>query len=169
MKPGVQVTASKEFAPSLKLTGLFIRHAPDVCNPRFTVQKFVLCRSSATMGAMAEVKKPNNTIDKLALIVTTYKRQQLLETLFDSILALEQAPWRIVIVDNEQSDQTADMVAAFAGKVTGQWGTTVADQSGNEERVVYAPQTENLGGAGGFSAGVAKAYELGAAWFWGDG
>ena len=38
------------------------------------------------MGAMAEVKKPNNTIDKLALIVTTYKRQQLLETLFDSIL-----------------------------------------------------------------------------------
>ena len=76
------------------------------------------------MGAMAEVKKPNNTIDKLALIVTTYKRQQLLETLFDSILALEQAPWRIVIVDNEQSDQTAD------------------------------------------SAGVAKAYELGAAWFW---
>ena len=89
------------------------------------------------MGAMAEVKKPNNTIDKLALIVTTYKRQQLLETLFDSILALEQAPWRIVIVDNEQSDQTADMVAAFAGKVTG-----------------------------GFSAGVAKAYELGAAWFW---
>ena len=72
------------------------------------------------MGAMAEVKKPNNTIDKLALIVTTYKRQQLLETLFDSILALEQAPWRIVIVDNEQSDQTADMVAAFAGKVTGQ-------------------------------------------------
>ena len=50
------------------------------------------------MGAMAEVKKPNNTIDKLALIVTTYKRQQLLETLFDSILALEQAPWRIVIV-----------------------------------------------------------------------
>ena len=118
------------------------------------------------MGAMAEVKKPNNTIDKLALIVTTYKRQQLLETLFDSILALEQAPWRIVIVDNEQSDQTADMVAAFAGKVTGQWGTTVADQSGNEERVVYAPQTENLGGAGGFSAGVKRAYELGAQWFW---
>ena len=63
---------------------------------------------------------------------------------------------RIVIVDNEQSDQTADMVAAFAGKVTGQWGTTVADQSGNEERVVYAPQTENLGGAGGFSAAWPK-------------
>ena len=57
------------------------------------------------MDTMAEVKNPNTTIDKLALIVTTYKRQQLLEVLFDSILALEQAPWRIVIVDNEQSKQ----------------------------------------------------------------
>lgn len=65
------------------------------------------------MDTMAEVKNPNTTIDKLALIVTTYKRQQLLEVLFDSILALEQAPWRIVIVDNEQSKQTADMVAGF--------------------------------------------------------
>lgn len=52
-----------------------------------------LCRNSSCAvkcnngNAMAEVKKPNNTIDKLALIVTTYKRQQLLETLFDSILA----------------------------------------------------------------------------------
>ena len=32
--------------------------------------------------------------------------------------------------------------------------------------MVYAPQSDNLGGAGGFSAGVKKAYELGAAWFW---
>ena len=40
------------------------------------------------------------------------------------------------------------------------------DLSGNGGRVVYAPQSDNLGGAGGFSAGVKKAYELGAAWFW---
>ena len=53
-----------------------------------------------------------------------------------------------------------------APKLTAQWGTTVADLSGNENRVVYAPQTDNLGGAGGFSAGVKKAYELGAEWFW---
>ena len=42
----------------------------------------------------------------------------------------------------------------------------MVNQPGIEEPVVYAQQTENLGGAGGFSAGVAKAYELGAAWFW---
>ena len=32
--------------------------------------------------------------------------------------------------------------------------------------MVYAPQFENTGGAGGFSAGVKRAYELGAQWFW---
>ena len=112
---------------------------------------------------MTQAKK---TIDKLALIVTTYKRQQLLSVLFDSILQLEQAPWRIIIVDNEHADETAGMVGEFGDRIAAQWGATVADKSGNESRVVYAPQTENLGGAGGFSAGVKKAYELGAEWFW---
>ena len=32
--------------------------------------------------------------------------------------------------------------------------------------MVYAPQTDNLGGAGGFSVGVKVAYDLGAEWFW---
>ena len=37
---------------------------------------------------------------------------------------------------------------------------------GGTSRVVYAPQTDNLGGAGGFSVGVKVAYDLGAEWFW---
>lgn len=105
-------------------------------------------------------------IDKLALIVTTYKRQQLLGTLLESMLALEQTPWRIVIVDNEQSDETKAMIEEFATKSDKQWGKSTKDDSGASDRVVYAPQAENLGGAGGFSAGVKKAYELGAEWFW---
>lgn len=98
--------------------------------------------------------------------MVTYKRQQLLATLFESIEKLTVAPWRIIVVDNEHSDKTHGMVEEFSAKLTAQWGTTVADLSGNENRVVYAPQTDNLGGAGGFSAGVKKAYELGAEWFW---
>lgn len=39
-------------------------------------------------------------IPRLALVVVTFKRQELLSTLFDSFLELTQAPWRIVIVDN---------------------------------------------------------------------
>ncbi|KAB7789786.1 glycosyltransferase family 2 protein [Bifidobacterium leontopitheci] len=108
------------------------------------------------------------TLDKLALVVVTYKRQQLLTELLDSYLQLADAPWRIVIVDNEHSDETAAMVDDFRAKIAEQWGGTddQPDADGGTDRVVYAPQTDNLGGAGGFSAGVKKAYELGAEWFW---
>lgn len=118
------------------------------------------------MELMSEKHAAKKSIEKLAIVVVTYKRQQLLTKLFDSIEQLTVAPWRIVIVDNEQSDETRGMVEDFSARITRQWGTTVADASGNETRVVYAPQTANLGGAGGFSAGVKKAYELGAEWFW---
>lgn len=115
---------------------------------------------------MTEKQVAKNTIEKLAIVVVTYKRQQLLATLFESIEKLTVAPWRIVVVDNEHSEATQGMVDDFREAVTAQWGNTIADQSGNESRVVYAPQSDNLGGAGGFSAGVKKAYELGAEWFW---
>ncbi len=118
------------------------------------------------MESMTEKQVAKKGIDKLAIIVVTYKRQQLLATLFESFCKLTVAPWRIVIVDNEQSDETSGMVDELRAKVTGMWGATVPDRTGNESRVVYAPQTENLGGAGGFSAGVGTAYELGTEWFW---
>lgn len=107
-------------------------------------------------------------IEKLAIVVVTFKRQQLLATLFDSFCTLTQAPWRIVIVDNEHSDETARMVADLAERTRALWGTDAStpDTEGGTERVVYAPQEDNLGGAGGFSAGVKRAWELGAQWFW---
>ena len=40
-------------------------------------------------------------IDKLAIVVVTYKRQELLANLFDSMTELTATPLRIVIVDNE--------------------------------------------------------------------
>ncbi|WP_417852158.1 glycosyltransferase family 2 protein [Bifidobacterium moraviense] len=107
-----------------------------------------------------------NSIEKLAIVIVTYKRQRLLATLFDSIRQLTRAPWRIVVVDNEHSDETRGMVEQLAADVRGLWGSTDPDAEGNAERVVYAPQADNLGGSGGFSAGVRRAYELGAEWFW---
>lgn len=106
------------------------------------------------------------TLNKAAIVVVTYKRQELLAQLFDSILQLTQAPWRIVIVDNEHSADTAAMVQQFSNRVTSRWGKTIIDASGNQGRVVYSPQDHNGGGAGGFSAGVKQAYDLGAHWFW---
>ena len=123
-----------------------------------------------TMTARKNTSAPQHdakpAIEKLAIVIVTYKRQALLRTLFDSILKLTQAPWRIIVVDNENSDETRLMVEGFAADIKRQWGATVPDLSGNGNRVVYAPQSDNLGGAGGFHAGVKKAYELGAAWFW---
>ena len=105
-------------------------------------------------------------LDHLALIVVTYRRQELLKVLFDSIEQLTVAPWRIIVVDNESSPETQDMVENFRTRVRKHWGLTIPDGQGGAERVVYAPQSENLGGAGGFHAGVKLAYQLGAKWFW---
>ena len=103
-----------------------------------------------------------------AIVIVTYKRQRLLQTLFDSILELTVAPWRIVVVDNENSPATSAVVSAFADAVRGRWGDTDddLDADGSATRVVYHPQATNTGGSGGFSAGVEEAYRLGAEWFW---
>ena len=107
-------------------------------------------------------------IDKLAIVVVTYKRQELLANLFVSMTELTAAPWRIVIVDNENSRETEAMCTAFNERLANLWGidTDQPDSQGGTDRVVYAPQLENGGGAGGFSAGTKCAYDLGAQWFW---
>ena len=107
-------------------------------------------------------------IDKLAIVVVTYKRQELLANLFDSMTELTAAPWRIVIVDNENSRETEAMCTAFNERLANLWGTDIEqpDAKGGTDRVIYAPQLENGGGAGGFSAGTKCAYDLGAQWFW---
>ena len=105
---------------------------------------------------------------KLAIVVVTYKRQELLANLFDSMTELTATPWRIVIVDNENSRETEAMCAAFNERLANLWGidTGQPDSQGGTDRVIYAPQLENGGGAGGFSAGTKCAYDLGAQWFW---
>lgn len=107
-------------------------------------------------------------IDKLAIVVVTYKRQELLANLFDSMTELTATPWRIVIVDNENSRETEAMCTAFNERLANLWGvdTDLPDAKGGTDRVIYAPQLENGGGAGGFSAGTKCAYDLGAQWFW---
>ncbi len=105
-------------------------------------------------------------MEKVAIVVVTYKRQGLLRTLFDSILESSEAPWRIVVVDNENSDATKVVVDEFETQANELWGAGGIDEGGRASRVLYCPQPENLGGSGGFSAGVKSAYGLGAEWFW---
>lgn len=107
-------------------------------------------------------------MDRPAIVIVTYKRQELLAGLFDSIEKLTVAPWRVVVVDNENSPVTAQMVADFGACLDAAWGPAAddPDTEGGTARVVYDPMEENTGGAGGFSEGVRRAYELGAEWFW---
>lgn len=103
-------------------------------------------------------------MDKVAIVVVTYKRQQLLAKLFDSLLRLNVAPWRVVLVDNENAKETADLVEQYRARIAA--GETAVGWMSGAEALVYVPQEENTGGSGGFSRGVERAYELGAEWFW---
>lgn len=105
---------------------------------------------------------------RLAIVIVTFKRQELLSGLLDSILALTEAPWRVVVVDNENSPATGELVAGFARRIDAQWPPSDddPDSAGGASRVVYDPMEENTGGSGGFSEGVRRAFELGAEWFW---
>lgn len=102
----------------------------------------------------------------LAVVVVTYKRQAMLSDLFDSFLALTQAPWKIILVDNENSPETERLVAAYEARLEAVWGPAEQDDAGSAARIIYAPQTDNIGGSGGFSEGTKIAYRHGARWFW---
>ena len=105
-------------------------------------------------------------LEKAAIVVVTFKRQELLQVLFDSFLASTRPLWRIIVTDNENSPQTAQMVEDFNAAALAQWGEPEADALGGTTRMVYFPQDHNGGGSGGFSAGTQKAWDLGAEWFW---
>jgi GT2 family glycosyltransferase len=103
-------------------------------------------------------------LDNVAIVIVTYKRQELLASLLESILTLDKAPSRVYVVDNENSPDTRDVVATFS-QIAAE-GTTAVSWPCGKKTFVYLPQSQNLGGAGGFSAGVEAAYADGAEWFW---
>lgn len=106
----------------------------------------------------------NSSIEKLAIVIVTYKRQQLLDGLLDSLLFLEDAPWRVFIIDNEASSETEALVNIYSRLI--EEGLTAAKWDDTQNALVYIPMAENSGGAGGFSRGVVEAYNQGAQWFW---
>ena len=52
-----------------------------------------------------------------AIVIVTFKRQELLAQLFESIKKLTVPAWRVVVVDNETSPRTAQMAASFAAEL----------------------------------------------------
>ncbi|MDR1450206.1 MAG: glycosyltransferase [Propionibacteriaceae bacterium] len=93
------------------------------------------------------------TAAKVALVIVTYKRPQLLAELFESVLRLPTLPYRVVVVDNASGDNTQEVIAAAAARLPA--GVLVNYLS-----------PVNGGGAGGFHDGVRLAYAEGAEWMW---
>lgn len=86
----------------------------------------------------------------VAAVVVTFNRLEKLKTVIASIEAQSYAPSRLIIVDNASTDGTGDYLATLESSL---------------ELDVLSLST-NTGGAGGFSAGMRRGYDLGADFVW---
>jgi len=87
----------------------------------------------------------------VAAVVVTYNRRDYLARLLPSLLASTRPLDTIYVVDNASTDGTVD------------WLT---ETYGANPVVVPVPLETNSGGAGGFHAGVVRAFRDGHDWFW---
>ncbi|MGO2541100.1 MAG: glycosyltransferase [Specibacter sp.] len=95
--------------------------------------------------------------ERFFIVITTFNRVDYLTDLLASVAALTPAPDGIIIVNNASTDSTDSLVAT----VQGQFAALPRPIS-----VVHHRLAENVGGAGGFSAGVERALAEGAQWMW---
>ena len=82
--------------------------------------------------------------EKVAVVVVTYNRADLLRGMLEGLAALERAPDAVFVVDNASTDHTASVLAQ----------STLAG-------LVVVRSEDNLGGAGGFHLGLRRAYDAG--------
>jgi GT2 family glycosyltransferase len=89
-------------------------------------------------------------MEQVAAVVVTFNRIEKLQTVIASIEAQTFRPSKLVIVDNASSDGTGDYLGSL--------------KSSLDLDIVSLPT--NTGGAGGFSTGMRRGYELGADFVW---
>ncbi|WP_377321498.1 glycosyltransferase family 2 protein [Pimelobacter simplex] len=82
--------------------------------------------------------------ERVAVVVVTYNRADLLRGMLEGLAGLERAPDAVVVVDNASSDHTREVLEA--SRLPG---------------LVAIHTTDNLGGAGGFRLGLQTAYDRG--------
>ena len=85
---------------------------------------------------------------RVTAVVVTFNRLALLRECLAALAVQTRAPDRVLVVDNASTDGTADAVRAEFPAV----------------ELLALP--ENVGGAGGFHAGMADAHARGADWIW---
>ncbi|KQV64915.1 glycosyl transferase [Nocardioides sp. Root122] len=85
----------------------------------------------------------NAGAETVAVVVVTHNRAELLGRLLDGLAAQTRRPDAVVVVDNASADDTAQVLAA------------------RTDLPLHVITQDNLGGAGGFHAGVRAAYDAG--------
>lgn len=86
---------------------------------------------------------------RVAAVVVTYNRKELLEECIDALLHQTYNDCDIIVVDNASTDGTQEFI-----------------NQKYKDLVIYQNTGSNLGGAGGFNYGVKTAYTLGYEYFW---
>ena len=87
-------------------------------------------------------------MNKVAAVVVTYNRKELLKECIEALKA-STCSADVIIVDNNSTDGTKEYIADLIGK-----------------DVIYKRLKKNLGGAGGFSAGMKYAVKKGYEYVW---
>ena len=95
---------------------------------------------------MVEVRaqRASKPVETVAVVVVTYNRADLLPRLLEGLERLDHPADAVIVIDNASTDHTADVLEA--SRLTGL-------------QVIRNPA--NVGGAGGFHAGVKAAYDQG--------
>ena len=86
------------------------------------------------------------------IVVVTYNRKEFLVKCLEAILQQNYAYEKIILVDNASTDGTIDYLES--------------KKLLNHSKLILLRQTENTGGAGGFSAGMHCAFKYGADYVW---
>jgi len=93
-----------------------------------------------------------NKKEKIAAVVVTYNRKELLKECLDALLAQTYPVDSIILIDNASIDGTPEFL-----KEQGYL---------KNPKIDYVRLPENTGGAGGFHEGVKRGYKKGYDWLW---
>lgn len=89
-------------------------------------------------------------LNKIAAVVVTYNRKDMLKTCVQKLLNQKKAECDVLVIDNASTDGTKELIR----------------DSFEDKRIRYFNTGKNIGGAGGFNYGMRKAVEEGYSYVW---
>lgn len=106
--------------------------------------------------AITQHKSVSSASPTVAAIVVTFNRLDKLKTVLASLEAQTRLPDQLIIVNNASTDDTAAYLEEYRQSFA----------LNDSVQLSIVTLDKNVGGAGGFSAGMQKGYDLGADYVW---